>query len=150
MAKKAKKTKKPIKRVKKTARKKIAKPKRELAKTKNAAKPKRAGKRVVKKKVVAKKKIRIRVQEREVAPRSRRKRRIVNPQDSLEAAYRTKIRVVGIGGGGGNIVSEIASRVQKVDFLAANTDTQALREIPRKVRSFSFGQELTGGLGCDT
>jgi len=148
MAKKAKKTKKPIKRVKKTARKKIAKPKRELAKTKNAAKPKRAGKRVVKKKVVVRKSVRAKAAKKRVVTKARRKRRIANPQDSLETAYRTKIRVVGIGGGGGNIVSEIATRVQKVDFLAANTDAQALREIPRKVRSFSFGQEFTGGLGC--
>ncbi|MCH8986945.1 hypothetical protein IIA94_02130 [Patescibacteria group bacterium] len=54
-----------------------------------------------------------------------RKRPVSNNTDGLEAAYRTRIRVIGIGGGGGNIVSEIANRVRRVDFVAANTDNQA-------------------------
>lgn len=60
----------------------------------------------------------------------------------------TKIRVIGIGGGGCSIVSELAKRVGKVSFVAANTDLQALKGIPKKVKAFSFGQDLTGGLGC--
>lgn len=60
---------------------------------------------------------------------------------------KTKIKVIGIGGGGGNIVSELAQRVKKVSFLAANTDLQALKEISRKVQSFAFGQSFTFGLG---
>jgi len=72
----------------------------------------------------------------------------MNPPEFSEGAQKTKIRVIGIGGGGGNIIAEIASRGLRADFLAANTDTQALKEIPRKVKSFSFGQELTKGLGC--
>jgi len=39
-----------------------------------------------------------------------------------------KIKVIGVGGGGGNIVSEISSRVQRYEFVSANTDSQALRE----------------------
>ncbi len=66
----------------------------------------------------------------------------------FENVHRAKIKIVGVGGGGGNIVSEISSRVQRFDFVSANTDTQALRALPRKVKSFSFGQDLTGGLGC--
>lgn len=61
---------------------------------------------------------------------------------------RTRVRVVGIGGGGSNIVEEIASRVPRVDFFAANTDMQDLRKVPAKVRAFPFGQKLTRGLGC--
>ncbi|OHA76190.1 MAG: hypothetical protein A3J30_00865, partial [Candidatus Wildermuthbacteria bacterium RIFCSPLOWO2_02_FULL_47_9c] len=61
---------------------------------------------------------------------------------------RTKVRVIGIGGGGGNIVAEIASRVSRVDFFAANTDTQDLKKAGAKVRAFPFGQKLTRGLGC--
>jgi len=56
--------------------------------------------------------------------------------------------VIGVGGGGGNIVSEISSRVQRFEFVGANTDSQALKELPKKVKSFAFGQDLTGGLGC--
>ena len=61
---------------------------------------------------------------------------------------RTRVRVVGIGGGGSNIVEEIASRVPRVDFFAANTDMQDLKKVSGKVRAFPFGQKLTRGLGC--
>ena len=60
---------------------------------------------------------------------------------------RTKIRVIGIGGGGGNIVSELAQGIKRASFFAANTDLQALREISRKVERFPFGQSFTRGLG---
>jgi len=64
-----------------------------------------------------------------------------------EVISKTKIRVIGIGGGAGSIISEIASRVKKADFVVANTDVRALREIDKKVKKFQFGQSLTSGLG---
>ena len=60
---------------------------------------------------------------------------------------RIKIRVIGIGGGGGNIVSEIAQRIKNVSFFAANTDLKALNNLSRNVEKFQFGQNLTQGLG---
>ncbi len=60
--------------------------------------------------------------------------------------HKTKIRVIGIGGGGGSIVSEIVSRIKKADFVVANTDIRALKAV-RQVRRFQFGQSLTKGLG---
>jgi len=60
---------------------------------------------------------------------------------------KTKIRVIGIGGGGGNIVSEIASRISKASFVAANTDAKSLKGCSRKAMKFQFGQNLTHGLG---
>jgi cell division protein FtsZ len=60
---------------------------------------------------------------------------------------KTRVRVIGIGGGGGNIVSEIASRIGKVSFVAANTDLQALKSIRRNVLRFPFGENFTHGLG---
>ncbi|MDP2910543.1 MAG: cell division protein FtsZ, partial [bacterium] len=65
---------------------------------------------------------------------------------SLDTVHATKIRVVGIGGGGGSIVSEIASRIRKADFVVANTDTKALNST-KKVKKFQFGQSITKGLG---
>jgi len=62
--------------------------------------------------------------------------------------HRTKIKVIGIGGGGGSIISEIAPQIKKVDFIAANVDAQALKMVSREVRKFQFGKSLTGGLGC--
>lgn len=66
---------------------------------------------------------------------------------TTETIKKTKIRVIGVGGGGGTIVSEIATRIPKASFVAANTDLQALRSCSRKVSRFQFGQGLTHGLG---
>ena len=60
---------------------------------------------------------------------------------------KTKIKVIGIGGGGGAIVSEIAGRMPKASFLGANTDRQALKSVSRRVSVFNFGQNMTHGLG---
>jgi len=60
---------------------------------------------------------------------------------------RTKIRVIGIGGGGSSIVSEIASKMPKASFVVANTDLQALKSAGRKALRFHFGENLTHGLG---
>ncbi|HEV8538427.1 MAG TPA: cell division protein FtsZ [Bacteroidota bacterium] len=59
-----------------------------------------------------------------------------------------RIRVVGVGGGGGNaITSMIDKRLQGVDFFAINTDLQALErnKAPNKIQ---IGKNLTRGLGA--
>ena len=61
--------------------------------------------------------------------------------------HKTKIRVIGVGGGGSTIVSEITSRIKKADFYVANTDVQALKESSKVAKQFQFGQNLTQGLG---
>jgi cell division protein FtsZ len=59
-----------------------------------------------------------------------------------------KIRVMGVGGGGGNAVNRmIASNVLGVEFLAANTDCQALRS-SRAPMKLQLGMRLTKGLGA--
>ncbi len=68
-------------------------------------------------------------------------------KEEEERVKRTKIRVIGIGGGGSSIVSEIASRVTQASFVVANTDRQALKAASRKTIRFQFGQGLTRGLG---
>ncbi|HXV60092.1 MAG TPA: cell division protein FtsZ [Vicinamibacteria bacterium] len=58
------------------------------------------------------------------------------------------IKVVGVGGGGGNAINRmIASSISGVDFLAANTDLQALRSNRAKTK-IQLGGKLTKGLGC--
>jgi len=77
-----------------------------------------------------------------------KKKQEASPAPTLpEAVKKTKIRVVGIGGGAGNIISEIAAKVEKATFLAANTDPKSLKAVSRKVSRFQFGQSLTRGLG---
>lgn len=75
---------------------------------------------------------------------------VADQQDAaiLDGVHKTKMRVIGIGGGGGNVVAEIAQRVSKADFMAANTDAQALKHITKTLKTFAFGAELTQGLGC--
>ncbi len=59
-----------------------------------------------------------------------------------------KIRIIGIGGGGGSIVSEVSTSLKKVRFAAANTDASALEALKKKkIKKLQFGKELTKGLG---
>lgn len=58
------------------------------------------------------------------------------------------IKVVGVGGGGGNAVKHmIASEVEGVDFICANTDAQALTDISSKT-VLQLGSTITKGLGA--
>ena len=58
------------------------------------------------------------------------------------------IKVIGVGGGGGNaIMSMLKSQIHGADFLIANTDVQALRDIDGAV-TVQIGSEITKGLGA--
>jgi cell division protein FtsZ len=58
-----------------------------------------------------------------------------------------KIKVIGVGGGGGNAVNRmIAADVKGVDFLVANTDAQALQASKAQLK-IQLGTKLTKGLG---
>jgi len=60
---------------------------------------------------------------------------------------RAVIKVCGIGGGGGNAVTRmIEAGLSDVDFIAVNTDAQALKNSPAGTR-LQIGVEMTGGLG---
>lgn len=60
---------------------------------------------------------------------------------------RAVIKVCGIGGGGGNAVTRmIEAGLSDVEFIAINTDAQALKNSPAGTR-LQVGVELTGGLG---
>ena len=69
---------------------------------------------------------------------------IVEQQNSLAA----RIKVIGIGGGGGNAVNTmIGSRLSGVDFMVANTDAQSLQASQAPVR-IQLGSMVTKGLGA--
>ena len=58
------------------------------------------------------------------------------------------IKVVGVGGGGGNAVEHmLAERIDGVKFICANTDAQALKNSKAEVL-MQLGDELTKGLGA--
>ncbi len=58
------------------------------------------------------------------------------------------IKVVGVGGGGGNAVKHmIDNRVEGVDFICANTDAQALADVDART-VLQMGGDITKGLGA--
>ena len=58
------------------------------------------------------------------------------------------IKVVGVGGGGGNAVEHmLTENIEGVDFICANTDAQSLKNSNAKVL-IQLGEELTKGLGA--
>ena len=64
------------------------------------------------------------------------------------SVQRASIKVIGVGGGGGNALNNmIESGLQGVNFVAANTDAQAL-EHNLAAEKVQLGSEITRGLGC--
>ncbi len=58
------------------------------------------------------------------------------------------IKVIGVGGGGGNAVKHMVnSAIEGVDFVCANTDSQALKNTNAKT-VMQLGSEITKGLGA--
>ena len=65
-----------------------------------------------------------------------------------EAPNDAKIKVIGVGGGGGNAVNRmIESGMEGIEFIVANTDLQALRMSHAPVK-IQLGVKLTNGLGA--
>ena len=76
------------------------------------------------------------------------------PDDALRIHYHdetqrsARIKVIGVGGGGNNAVNRmIAAKVEGVEFIAANTDAQALETSNAPVK-LQLGVKLTAGLGA--
>ncbi len=58
------------------------------------------------------------------------------------------IKVIGVGGGGGNAVKHmISNSIEGVDFVCANTDAQALKDVEAQT-VIQLGSSLTKGLGA--
>lgn len=68
------------------------------------------------------------------------------PEFLAHNLFKAKIKVIGIGGGGSSIVSEISRSLDKATFVVADTDTRVLGK-QKGVKYFLFGQEETRGLG---
>ena len=65
-----------------------------------------------------------------------------------DIARGAKIKVIGVGGGGGNAVNRmIAAKLEGVEFIVANTDVQALQLSQAPVK-LQLGVKLTSGLGA--
>src|SRR5438132_1144209 len=65
-----------------------------------------------------------------------------------EARNDAKIKVIGVGGGGGNAVNRVIDAgMEGIEFVVANTDLQALR-MSRAAMKIQLGVKLTNGLGA--
>ena len=63
-------------------------------------------------------------------------------------SHNAKIKVVGIGGGGGNAIEHMmAEKIEGVEFICANTDAQALNKSSART-VLHLGEEITKGLGA--
>jgi cell division protein FtsZ len=76
------------------------------------------------------------------------------PDDALRIHYHdetrrsARIKVIGVGGGGNNAINRmIAANVEGVEFIAANTDIQALEGSNAPIK-LQLGVKLTSGLGA--
>src|ERR687884_1433146 len=68
--------------------------------------------------------------------------------DSDQPTSGAKIKVIGVGGGGGNAINRmIEAGIEGVQFLVANTDLQALKSSRASVK-IQIGEKLTKGLGA--
>ncbi|NER07628.1 MAG: cell division protein FtsZ [Okeania sp. SIO3C4] len=68
--------------------------------------------------------------------------------DDIVPSNTAKIKVIGVGGGGGNAVNRmIASEVSGIEFWTVNTDAQALT-LSNAPKRLQLGQKLTRGLGA--
>lgn len=68
--------------------------------------------------------------------------------DTSFTHLKPRITVIGVGGGGGNAISNMmAKSLEGVDFVVANTDAQALALSPA-TRKIQLGLEITQGLGA--
>ncbi|CAL4320025.1 Cell division protein FtsZ [Buchnera aphidicola (Pterocallis alni)] len=68
--------------------------------------------------------------------------------ESIELSNDAVIKVLGIGGGGGNAVEHmVKEKIEGVEFFAINTDAQALKKIEVE-QTIQIGNNITKGLGA--
>jgi cell division protein FtsZ len=71
-----------------------------------------------------------------------------NGGSTARYANKANIKVIGVGGGGGNAINRmIKAGLSGVEFWAMNTDAQVL-EMSAATKKIQLGVKLTGGLGA--
>lgn len=100
---------------------------------------------------MAKKKLKLRRKPKKLKFKRRKRRILVGAKKQAEvfspkSLFKAKIKVIGIGGGGGSIVSEIGRALDRATFVIADTDIRALKK-KSGIKYFWFGQDFAHGLG---
>lgn len=137
-----------IVRVRKTAKKVFLLKKKMVAKKKNVGVKVKKTKalKIERKKLFIPKKFARKSAGIKIKKTEKKKEETATKHSLAESFFKAKIRVIGIGGGGGSIVSEIGRSLSRVSFVIADTDARAFKK-RRGIKSFLFGQEMTHGLG---
>ena len=80
--------------------------------------------------------------------KKRRNQSHQQPQTEPDTPYQVKVRVFGVGGGGGNAISRMSEHLnlRAIDLVAVNTDMQDLEKCSVRKR-IHIGKNLTRGLG---
>lgn len=107
-----------------------------------------ARRRKVKKVLKPLRKVLVKKRKIKTKPKTKPKTKIKTsiPEFPAETLFKAKIKVIGIGGGGGSIVSEIGRSLENATFVIADTDIRALRK-RQGIKYFWFGENMTHGLG---
>ncbi len=123
-------------------KKTIKKKTRMIKKARKVKKTKRSGKVLFRKKLKRKifRKVK-RTRHKKISNQLRQENDLL-----AKSFFRAKIKVIGIGGGGGSIVSEISRSLEKAKFVVADTDARNFKK-RAGIKYFLFGQKLTHGLG---
>lgn len=119
--------------------------KKTVVKLKKRIIKKKSVKKIIRKKIKPKKKI-IKLA---IKNPTHNKKPIVRRDNSdfeAESLFKARIKVIGVGGGGGSIVSEIGKSLHKATFVVADTDIRALKK-RSGIKYLWFGENLTHGLG---
>ena len=118
-------------------------------KTKKENKKDKKKKPLKKKKTIEVKKTQIKkpalIKNKPVFAEKAKKEKEEKPKNSLPSVHKTRIRIIGIGGGAETILSEIYLKVKNVDFVS--TDTRSVKNNHSKLKKIYFGEEKTHGLG---
>lgn len=67
-----------------------------------------------------------------------------------ESGFRVRkirVRIVGLGGGGASVVSEVSSLLKGYSFVACDTDARTAKKIKKGVKFFQFGESALDGTG---
>jgi len=70
--------------------------------------------------------------------------------DTREDGFKSrkiKVKVVGLGGGGSAVASEVSSLLKTYSFIACDTDIRTAKKIKKGVKFFQFGQSVLDGTG---
>ena len=74
-----------------------------------------------------------------------------NYEIELKSGLDKIIKVIGVGGAGGNAMLTMYNQgMRDVDFVACNTDLQVLNQFPEDIVKIQLGPKISGGLGAGT